>query len=175
MLLARRGYRVLVVDRASFPSDTLSTHLVHPLGVAALARWDLLDRTAATGCPPIDTYCFDFGPFAIEGSPGTVNAPVAFAPRRRVLDKLLVDAASEAGAEVRECFTVEEVLIENGRAVGIRGRSRPGRSPEAMDDFVRMNAGTMSPAEVFSPEYTGSLFGELRREARAGRCARDRA
>ena len=36
MLLARRGYRVLVVDRATFPSDTLSTHMLHPLGVAAL-------------------------------------------------------------------------------------------------------------------------------------------
>ena len=44
MLLARKGYRVLVVDRATFPSDTISTHVVHPLGVAALARWGLLDR-----------------------------------------------------------------------------------------------------------------------------------
>jgi len=38
MLLARKGYRVLVVDRATFPSDTVSTHVVQPLGVAALAR-----------------------------------------------------------------------------------------------------------------------------------------
>ena len=44
MLLARKGYRVLLVDRATFPSDTISTHLIHPLGVAALARWGLLDR-----------------------------------------------------------------------------------------------------------------------------------
>ena len=65
MLLARKGYRVLVVDRATFPSDTVSTHVVHPLGVAALARWGLLDRLAATGCPPIHTYAFDFGPFTI--------------------------------------------------------------------------------------------------------------
>src|SRR5258708_5974379 len=51
MLLARKGYRVLVVDRATFPSDTVSTHVVHPKGVAALARWGLLDRPTATGCP----------------------------------------------------------------------------------------------------------------------------
>src|SRR5213593_1435216 len=92
MLLARKGYRVLVVDRATFPSDTISTHVVHPLGVAALARWGLLDRLAATGCPAIHTYAFDFGPFTLSGAPGTAEAPVAYCPRRTVLDKLLVDA-----------------------------------------------------------------------------------
>jgi flavin-dependent dehydrogenase len=124
MLLARRGYRVLVLDRATFPSDTVSTHILHPLGVAALSRWGLAKRLAATGCPPIDTYAFDFGRFSITGSPGTREAPIGYCPRRTVLDKLLVDAAAEAGAEVREGFTVEEVLIENGRVVGVRGHSR---------------------------------------------------
>ena len=128
MLLARKGYRVLVVDRASFPSDMLSTHLVHPLGAAALSRWGLLDRLAATGCPPIHTYAFDFGPFTIAGTPGTRNAPVAYCPRRTVLDKMLVDASVEAGAEVREGFAVEEVSVEDGRVVGIKGRSREGSS-----------------------------------------------
>ena len=56
-----------LVDRATFPSDTVSTHLIHPPGVAALKRWGLLDRVVATGCPPIDTYAFDFGPFTISG------------------------------------------------------------------------------------------------------------
>ena len=51
MLLATAGHRVLVVDRATFPSDTMSTHLVHPPGVAALRRWGLLDRVIATGMP----------------------------------------------------------------------------------------------------------------------------
>jgi 2-polyprenyl-6-methoxyphenol hydroxylase-like FAD-dependent oxidoreductase len=128
MLLARKGYRVLVVDRTTFPSDTVSTHLVHPLGVGALSRWGLLDRLTATGCPPIHTYCFDFGPFTISGAPGTDTAPVAYCPRRTILDKLLVDAAAEAGAEVRESFTIEEILIEDGRAVGIKGRSKDGNS-----------------------------------------------
>ena len=70
MLLARKGYRVLVVDRATFPSDTVSSHVVHPLGAAALARWGLLDRLTATGCPPIHTYAFDFGPFTLSGLAG---------------------------------------------------------------------------------------------------------
>jgi 2-polyprenyl-6-methoxyphenol hydroxylase-like FAD-dependent oxidoreductase len=126
MLLARNGYRVLAVDRATFPSDTISTHVVHPRGVAALARWGLLDRLTATECPPIHTYTFDFGPFTIAGSPGTEDSPVAYCPRRTVLDKILVDAASKAGAEVREGFTVEEVLMEDGRVSGIKGRSKSG-------------------------------------------------
>ena len=88
MLLARKGYRVLVVDRARFPSDTISTHLVHPPGVAALRRWGLLDRLLATGCPPIHPSVFDFGPFTLAGAPGTAEEPLAYAPRRTVLDAL---------------------------------------------------------------------------------------
>ncbi len=70
MLLARKGYDVLLVDRATFPSDTISTHLVHPPGIDALQRWGLLDQVLATGCPAIDTYAFDFGPFTLSGAPG---------------------------------------------------------------------------------------------------------
>jgi flavin-dependent dehydrogenase len=128
MLLARAGYRVLVVDRATFPSDTISTHLIHPPGVAALRRWGLLERVTATGCPPIHTYCFDLGPFMISGSPGTDGTPVAYGPRRTVLDKLLVDAAAEAGADVREGFTVSELVFDNGRVTGMRGHGKSGRT-----------------------------------------------
>jgi flavin-dependent dehydrogenase len=124
MLLARKGYRVLVVDRATFPSDTCSTHVLHPGAVAALRRWGLLERLALTGCPPIHTYAFDFGPFTITGSPGTPESPVAYCPRRTILDKLLVDAAVLAGAQVREGYDVDEVVLEGGRVVGIRGRSK---------------------------------------------------
>jgi len=99
--------------------------------VAALARWGLLERLEATGCPPIATYTFDFGPFTISGSPGTDQAPVAYGPRRTVLDKLLVDAAAEAGAEVREGFTVTEVVLEDGRGVGVRGHDRRGQAVTA--------------------------------------------
>src|SRR5688572_907472 len=128
MLLARKGYRVLAVDRATFPSDTVSTHILHPLGVAALSRWGVFDRLTATGCPPIHTYTYDFGPFTIAGAPGTREAPVGYCPRRTILDKLLVDAAAQSGAEIREGFTVEEILIEDSRAVGIKGHSKDGES-----------------------------------------------
>ena len=130
MLLARRGYRVLAVDKAAFPSDTVSTHLVHPPAIAALHRWGLLDRVVATGCPAIETYTFDVGPFAITGRPGTKEFPAAYAPRRTVLDKILVSAAAEAGVEVREEFTVESVLQEDGVVRGIRGHGKDGKPVE---------------------------------------------
>ena len=117
----RQGHRVLMVDRASFPSDTLSTHLIHAPGVAALDRWGLLDEVIATGCPPVDTYSFDFGPFTIAGTPPPRDGvgSIAYAPRRTVLDKILVDAAARAGVEVREQFTVED--IDRSRTAGSSG------------------------------------------------------
>jgi 2-polyprenyl-6-methoxyphenol hydroxylase-like FAD-dependent oxidoreductase len=103
----------------------MSTHLVHPPGVAALERWGLVDRLVTTGCPPIDTYSFDFGPLQIAGSPGAIDGVgVAYSPRRTVLDKLLVDAALRAGAELREAFTVDELLFSEGAVTGIRGHAR---------------------------------------------------
>lgn len=128
MLLARRGYQVLLVDRATFPSDTVSTHVVHPNGVDALKRWNVLDRVTQTGCPPIHTYSFNFGPFTIAGMPGKATGDVGYCPRRTVLDKILVDAASESGAEVREGFTVDEIVVDDGRVTGIKGRAQGGGS-----------------------------------------------
>jgi 2-polyprenyl-6-methoxyphenol hydroxylase-like FAD-dependent oxidoreductase len=126
MLLARRGWRVLLVDRARFPSDTVSTHLVHPPGVAALRRWGLLDRVVATGCPAIHTYSFDVGPFTIRGTPGGAESPVAYGPRRTALDHLLLAAAAEAGVEVREGFAVDELRFDDGAVTGIRGHLAGG-------------------------------------------------
>lgn len=123
LLLARMGHRVLLVDRTTFPSDTVSTHFVHAPGVAALERWELRDRLARTGCPPVRTYRFDFGPFTIEGSPRPIDAVAdGYCPRRTVLDEMLVRAAAEAGVEVREAFSVDEVVIDGDRVVGIRGK-----------------------------------------------------
>jgi 2-polyprenyl-6-methoxyphenol hydroxylase-like FAD-dependent oxidoreductase len=121
MLLARRGHRVLVLDRATFPSDTLSTHVITPVGVAALDRWGLLDQVLATGCPPMETWSFDFGPLSLRGTPPPVDGhSTTYAPRRLVLDQLLVEAARAAGAEVREGVNVEEVLMDGDRAIGVR-------------------------------------------------------
>ncbi len=153
MLLARKGYKVLLVDRASFPSDTVSTHLVHPLAIQSLARWGLRDRLVATGCPPIDTYFFDFGDFSIAGAPGTAESPFAYCPRRTILDKLLVDAAAEAGVDVREGFAVDGLITEHGRVAGIKGHSRQDRVTEERARVVIGADGRNSRiAELVHPE-----------------------
>jgi flavin-dependent dehydrogenase len=128
MLLARRGYRVLLVDKATFPSDTMSGHYIAPPGVARLARWGLLDRLVKSGCPPIQTTAMDLGEYRLTGTHLPVDGITAgFCPRRRVIDPLLAAAAVEAGAELREAFTVMELIFERGRVAGIRGRSRAGK------------------------------------------------
>jgi flavin-dependent dehydrogenase len=126
MLLARKGYKVLLADKMSFPSDIMSTHYIHPPGVARLAGWGLLDRLHATGCPPITELTVEMGGASLSRPPPPPDAPPpppAYCPRRTVLDKLLVDAAVEAGAELREKFAVKELTWEGGRVSGIRGET----------------------------------------------------
>jgi flavin-dependent dehydrogenase len=125
MLLARNGYRILLVDKATFPSDTQSTHTLAQFGVIHLQRWGLLDRLAVTDTPPIHFWTLDTGPFVLRG---TLTGHIApdYAPRRFVLDSLLLDAAVEAGAEVRTGFQVQELVWEGNQVVGIRGRTPDG-------------------------------------------------
>jgi flavin-dependent dehydrogenase len=127
MLLARKGYRVLLLDRDTFPSDHMSTHWIHQPGVARLVRWGLRERLVATDCPPITSMTVDLGPFALRGTPPPADDMAeAYCPRRTVLDKLLVDAAVEAGAELREAFSVQDLVWEGDRVSGITGRSATG-------------------------------------------------
>jgi flavin-dependent dehydrogenase len=127
MLLARKGYEVLLLDKATFPSDTISTHHIHQPGVARLKRWGLIEKVRASNCPPTLKIKFDVGPFALDGMPLPAdNNQEAYAPRRRVLDKILVDAAMEAGAELREGFSVEELTTNGSAVTGIRGRGENG-------------------------------------------------
>ena len=131
MLLARRGRRVLLVDRATFPSDVISGHAIQPAGVARLARWGLLDRVRATGTPFTSRVRFDFGPVVLDGTPDPVEGQDAtVCIRRTILDALLTDAAAEAGAEVRLGVTVKDLLWEDGRVVGVRGRDAAGAPVE---------------------------------------------
>src|SRR5215470_12715266 len=151
MLLARKGHRVLLVDRASFPSDTLSTHYIHQPGVARLRRWGLLDRLIATGCPPSRSLAFDVGAFALTGAPPPSDGVTeGYAPRRTVLDSMLVEAAAEAGAEVRTGTPVDEILFENGAVTGIRSgniveRARVVIGADGRNSFVART--------VRAPEY----------------------
>ena len=127
MLLARKGYKVLVVDKAVFPSDTISTHHIHQPGVKKLKDWGILEKIRAANTPATSKIKFDVGPFALEGIPTPAGEMVeSFAPRRRILDTILAESAIEAGAEFRGGFTVTELLWDGDRVKGIRGRNRYG-------------------------------------------------
>jgi flavin-dependent dehydrogenase len=127
MLLARKGYKVLLVDRDRFPSDIMSTHFIHLPGIARLENWGLLDKLVATGCPPITQAAMHAGemvfnpPRLSDLMPGVPEA--SYCPRRVVLDQILIDAAVEAGAEFREGFSVQGLAWDGDTVVGVKGSS----------------------------------------------------
>jgi flavin-dependent dehydrogenase len=167
MLLARRGYRVLLVDKARFPSDTLSVHYVHQPGGARLARWGLLDRVAGSNCPPVRRQRLDFGPVVLEGAPPPADGVAdAYAPRRTVLDQILVEAAAAAGAEVRERFTVEGLVADGERVTGVRGRAAGGATVTEAARIVvgadglhsRVARAVQAPAYDTRPAFTCAYY-----------------
>jgi menaquinone-9 beta-reductase len=135
MLLARHGLRVLVLDRARYGSDTLSTHALMRPAVLQLARWGLLREVINSGAPPIRRATFHYPgeSLAVEIKPAD-GLDALYAPRRTVLDRILVDAAVEAGAEFRFGVIVDDLLKDaSGRVTGVVARDDHGHdvSPEA--------------------------------------------
>ncbi|WP_371679610.1 NAD(P)/FAD-dependent oxidoreductase [Streptomyces sp. NBC_01276] len=127
MLFARAGYRVLLLDRSRFPSDTLSTQHIHRPGLRLLNRWGLLGRLADTGCPAVRRISYTLGDLRLEGAvPVEEGIDAVYAPRRFVLDSLVIDAAVESGVEFRPGCTVTGVLTGNGRVDGVRWRTASG-------------------------------------------------
>ena len=138
MLLARLGHDVVVVDQASFPSDTVSTHSIARSGVVQLRRWGLLDEVLDSGAPAIRQVTFNAGGESIS-RPIKDKAGVDFlvAPRRYVLDTILATAAEHAGAEVRPGVTVTGVQRDGrGRVVGVYGQDRAGARIEIGARYV---------------------------------------
>ncbi len=128
MLLARQDINVVVVDRAAELGDTMSTHAITRGGVVQLNRWGLLDDLLATGTPAIRKVTFHIGSLvhATEVKPA---AGVGFliAPRRRILDNLILNAAAADGADVRLGISVDDVTRNgDGRVSGITGRAADG-------------------------------------------------
>ena len=123
LLLARRGHRVLVVDQDHPGRDTLSTHALMRAGVVQLQRWGLLDAVIAAGTPPVRRVTFRYRDTTV---PINVAEPL-YAPRRTVLDPMLVAAAQDAGAEFAFGVRVDDVMRDaGGRVTGVRGRRRGG-------------------------------------------------
>src|SRR3954451_18675701 len=107
MLLARQGHRVLLLDRARLPSEITRGHFVYRHGPRRLRDWGLLDRVIAAGAPPITTLTMDIGDFALEARDLSIDGiPWGIAPRRKILDNILLEAAIEAGVEIHDSTVV---------------------------------------------------------------------
>ncbi|MSU89204.1 NAD(P)/FAD-dependent oxidoreductase [Rhodobacteraceae bacterium 2CG4] len=122
LMLARAGAKVLVIDRTTFPSDTMSGHYIQPAGISCLRRLGLIESLAALGYPPQETISVDFGRTVVAGRPAPMpdGTAVAYAPRRHRFDPMLADAAVAAGAELREATSFVEPLLRDGRVIGLR-------------------------------------------------------
>lgn len=141
MLLARRGHKVLLVDRATFPSDIPHGHFLHRRGPARLERWGLLEKVAATGAPPITAITTDYGDFPLSDRGILVDgAPLGYGPRRQAMDQILVEAAVEAGVELRTGFAVQDYIGDGTRITGIRGREAGGRATVTERALVTIGA-----------------------------------
>jgi flavin-dependent dehydrogenase len=129
MLLARQGFDVALVDRADFPSDTLSTHGLARGAVVQLDRWDLLDEVLASGAPPVRSSAFVLPDVRIERRlKERAGFDFVLAPRRYILDAILLRAAEEAGATVQTGVSVTGTVTDpSGQVTGVTLRDRDDR------------------------------------------------
>jgi len=167
MLLARGGHRVALVDRASFPSDTMSTHFLWQRGAARLDAWGLLDPLRGRGCAPIREITFDVGSVTMCGiGPAVGCIAETYCPRRIVLDAVLVEAAVKAGAELIDGFVVRDLVWSEGRVAGVKGdhRTAGGSSLRARivvgADGLRSTVAKRSAARAYRehPPLTGVYY-----------------
>ncbi|HUR77541.1 MAG TPA: NAD(P)/FAD-dependent oxidoreductase [Acidimicrobiales bacterium] len=130
LLLARRGRSVLLVDRATFPSDTFSTHFVDASGAALLDRWGAVPRLERLGVPFFGSVELNVAGNRMQTSE-LFGSRLVCSPRRTDLDSVLCEMAAEAGAEVRMQTSVAEVVRDNyGRVTGVRLRSEDGTTKD---------------------------------------------
>ena len=148
LLFAQAGHRVLLADRAHFPSDTLSTHYIHQPGIARMARWGVLDTVRATGCPALERTIYQVGDVRLDGcSVPHDGQRAAYAPRRYLLDKILIDAAVAAGVEFREGCSAAGPVFDGDRVVGVAFRNGDGGTYE---ERARLSVGADGMRSVFA-------------------------
>jgi flavin-dependent dehydrogenase len=161
MLLARQGHSVLVVDRATFPSDTFSTHFITAPGSALLERWGARQPLEARGVPFFDHVVLNVNG-NVMSSKDLFGARTLTSPRRTDLDFVLRDLAIAAGADVCMETTVTAVLQEDGRVVGVALRDKDGETREerapvviGADGRTSVVARAVTPAERDRHEIHG--------------------
>jgi flavin-dependent dehydrogenase len=134
LLLARAGARVLLVDKDAYGTDTLSTHALMRGAVLQLHRWGVLPAVVAAATPPVHSTIFSYSSHDVTvGIEPRYGVEALYAPRRRLLDRVLVDAAVASGVEVQYGVRVEDLITdEQGRVRGvITARGTSARRLEA--------------------------------------------
>lgn len=189
LLLARAGLKVLVIERRRYGSDTLSTHALMRPAVLQLSRWSLLAPLLEAGTPLIETTTFHYGDeeIAIPLDSGP-DLPGLIAPRRTVLDRVLVDAARKSGAEFLHDMAVADLFADtSGRVRGVEIRGAGAASLRVSADIVIgadgigslvakccdaqvLRAGSVSAAHVYSyaPVESGAGYHWYFRDGIAG-------
>jgi flavin-dependent dehydrogenase len=169
MLLARAGHRVLMVDRGRYGTDTLSTHALMRGAVIQLHRWNILPAVIASGTAPIRQATFFYGDESISvpiAPRGGIEA--LYAPRRFVLDRLLVDAASAAGVDIVFGVRIKGLLrAEDGRVTGALLVDESGNLHRVTSrmvvgaDGLRSTVAQLAGAETYrvARHATGTLYG----------------
>ncbi|WP_369216986.1 NAD(P)/FAD-dependent oxidoreductase [Streptomyces flavofungini] len=124
-LLARRGVRVAVLDRATAIGGTLSSNILQADSLAFLGRLGVLEALRAAGARPMSHVDLRLEDFRCEvpfpRAPGDVGGAACI--RREVLDPVLVDAARASGADVRLGTRVTGLVRDGGRIAGVRAVS----------------------------------------------------
>lgn len=167
MLFARQGYRVLLLEKARFPQDTLSSHYIHMQGVALLNRWGLLDKIRDSGARPITHQSYEGPGVRIDGFSLPIDGlRTTYAPRRYVLDPILASGAVAAGVEFREGCAVRDLVYEDDRVVGVRyttpggaeatDRARLVVGADGMRSLVARKAGAQNVIE--HPRMTTTYY-----------------
>jgi 2-polyprenyl-6-methoxyphenol hydroxylase-like FAD-dependent oxidoreductase len=138
LLLSRLGHDVILVDRATFPSDTVSTHQIARPGVVQLHRWGLLPTVLASGAPAIRQVTFTAEDESVTRTvKDKSGVDLLVAPRRHILDTLVAEAAAKSGVHMRLTTTVRGLRFDGaGRAIGVYGHDGAGAPVEIAARFV---------------------------------------
>ena len=158
-MLARRGLRVCLLDRARFPSETLSTHLIQPRGVSVLERVGVLDAVLAAGAAPLTAFTIVAEDARIDTEFGDMFGAPGLCVRRVTLDHLLVEAAASAGAEVRTESRVTGLVRHGGRVAGVETEQGPLCAPLVVGaDGRRSTVAAAVGAAEYDVAPAGRLF-----------------
>jgi 2-polyprenyl-6-methoxyphenol hydroxylase-like FAD-dependent oxidoreductase len=158
-MLARAGLRVCLLDKDRFPSDTLSTNGIQPSGVQVLERLGVLESLLEIAPPMVRArMVFDEDVAKVDDVVAITGAPV-LSVRRVNLDQILVNAAAEAGAEVRTQTPVTGLVLDRSRVAGVITASGELRAPLIVGaDGTRSAVAKLVGAREYHPTPNGRLF-----------------